>query len=639
MQKLYFLLFCFFNMHVYSQSYQWTWVNGDNTTNQNGNYGTQGVASFSNKPGSRYLPLMWSDASGNIWLLGGYGFPATGTTANDLNDLWEYNTSTGIWTWISGSNAISQYSNYGTRGVPSTTNYPGGREQSATTVDANGNFYYFGGRGFAVSGARNSLNELWKYKPSTGEWTWITGKNGGGQFGSYGTLGVANSTNVPGARVSSGLWMDASGNFWVFGGYGKNDNTSNPPDDLNDLWLYNPTTDQWTWVGGSSSQEQPGTYGTKGTASSSNSPGGRSGYAYWTDASGNFWLFGGNGYDANGTSGELNDLWKFNPTTRQWTWVSGDNTVNQNGVYGTKGLSASSNKPGSRDGVLGWNDPNGNFYIFGGQGYPSSGGGVYATLDDIWKYNPTSNQWTWLAGDNTSGSAGNYGTKGTTSPSNIPPSRDYGGAGKDNSGNLYVFGGAISGGYGNDLWKFSAFSTLPIRFLQFSGKKLNDHIQLTWSTADEINSKFYIIERSFNGRNFDSIGMVHAMSNSRNIYTYTDSWMGQKSYYRIKEVDIDGSFEYSSIVEVQISDLTDIDFKFKQNPVSGPLLVTIQSNISSQTTLQVFNSSGLSIFSKIIYLPKGTTSYQLDTHAFTKGYYFFTLYCQNKNISKSFVKQ
>ena len=55
----------------------------------------------------------------------------------------------------------------------------------------------------------------------------------------------------------------------------------------------------------------------------------------WTDAAGNFWLFGGNGYDSAGTSGYLNDLWKY--SAGQWTWMGGSNVVNQQGTYGTQG--------------------------------------------------------------------------------------------------------------------------------------------------------------------------------------------------------------------------------------------------------------------------------------------------------------
>ena len=77
---------------------QWTWESGSNALDANGNYGTQGAASASNVPGARYDSSSWTDASGNLWLFGGYGYDLTGG-AGYLNDLWRYTPGTGQWIW------------------------------------------------------------------------------------------------------------------------------------------------------------------------------------------------------------------------------------------------------------------------------------------------------------------------------------------------------------------------------------------------------------------------------------------------------------------------------------------------------------------------------------------------------------
>ena len=59
--------------------------------------------------------------------------------------------------------------------------------------------------------------------------------------------------------------------------------------------------------------DQKGVYGTEGMPAPANIPGARWDAISWTDSSGNFWLFGGGGYDVNGTDDLLNDLWKFTP--------------------------------------------------------------------------------------------------------------------------------------------------------------------------------------------------------------------------------------------------------------------------------------------------------------------------------------
>jgi hypothetical protein len=97
----------------------------------------------------------------------------------------------------------------------------------------------------------------------------------------------------------------------------------------------------------------------------------------WTDSLGDLWLFGG-----TDTPDEFNDLWEFNPSSKEWTWMSGSSTGNANSVYGDPGTPAPGNAPGGRYGAVGMPlDPNGNIWLFGGfttDGYPN----------DLWSYQP-----------------------------------------------------------------------------------------------------------------------------------------------------------------------------------------------------------------------------------------------------------
>jgi hypothetical protein len=106
--------------------------------------------------------------------------------------------------------------------------------------------------------------------------------------------------------------------------------------------------------------------------------------ALHTDASGNVWLFGGDGGDSAGNFGDLNDLWKFSAGQR--TWVSGANTVGQSGAYGPEGKASPENTPGARVHAVALTDSSGNVWLFAGGEVDSAGTSGY--LNDLWKYEP-----------------------------------------------------------------------------------------------------------------------------------------------------------------------------------------------------------------------------------------------------------
>jgi N-acetylneuraminic acid mutarotase len=364
----------FFNDLWEYSSGQWTWMGGSNSSNQAGTYGTPGMAAPGNVPGARCQAVSWIDQSGNFWLFGGLGLDSTGTSQL-LNDLWKY--SAGQWAWMGGSNFGDQSGAYGTQGKGAPGNIPGARSLAVSWTDASGNFWLFGGLGFDSAGTQSYLNDLWKY--SAGQWTWMGGSDVVNQPGTYGTKGMAAPGNAPGARIEAVSWTDPFGNLWLFGG------SPGPPGQFelfNDLWQY--SAGEWTWMAGSNTVDQYGTYGTEGTASSNNAPGGRVAAATWADSSGNLWLFGGDGFDSEGSLDYLNDLWKF--SAGQWTWMGGSNLVRQSGTYGTEGTAATVNVPGARFGEVGWIDRSGNFWLFGGDGRDSTG--AVGDLNDLWKYQP-----------------------------------------------------------------------------------------------------------------------------------------------------------------------------------------------------------------------------------------------------------
>ena len=360
------------------------------------------------------------------------------------------------WTWVSGDRNTHALSVYPAKGTSSPTAKPGAREGAMMWSGKDGGLWLFGGYGRDATGkVAGYLNDLWRFQPSTNEWTWVSGLDqlplAQSAPGNYGTLGVPAPDNLPPGRVSSKTWTDATGNLWLFGGTIVEMQADQGAEPMNDLWEFNVTAGMWTWMGGSNTPGHAGVYGIRGTPSKSNIPGTCSSGVSWTDSKAIFWLFGCSG----------NDLWKFDSTKQEWTWVSGSSSGIVGGVYGTLGTPSPNNVPGSRQDALGWSDENGNIWIFGGAGPNPSGPGFL--LNDLWEYQPSIDEWTWMGGSNTplaSGYPGNYGLLQSSPAESIPGSRYGALRWTDSKGNLWLYGGigndaAGSMGLLNDLWEFS----------------------------------------------------------------------------------------------------------------------------------------------------------------------------------------
>jgi hypothetical protein len=330
----------------------WTWMKGSYNSFQPGVYGVQGIPSVLNTPPAlESYPLTWVDSANNLWLYGGFGYCGSGFD-NELAALWKYDTGTNEWTWVNGSQQCHIPPDHGMLNIPDPSNTPGSRYQSSTAWRNHDTLFLFGGRNQNLFGTVYS--DLWKYDLSTNEWTWIKGPALPGQPGSYGTQGMPDSSNNPGARSSVSCWTDLNGDFWMFG--------SNYYPLVNDVWKYNPASNIWTWMGGSSSPSNPGNYLGVCSADTSQLPKAKqANSASWRDAYGFFYNFGG---------GDLlitySDLWAYCPERNKWVLINGSDSYNQPNHYGIQGVSDPANTPSSRFGSSSWIDSYGRLWLWGG---------------------------------------------------------------------------------------------------------------------------------------------------------------------------------------------------------------------------------------------------------------------------------
>lgn len=482
-------------------SNNWTWLRGNRYKINSGIYGTQGVADAESKPGGRHFAATCT-GNGKSYVFGGFGPDAT-QFGGYLNDLWEYDHSTGKWIWLKGSNLVDQSPSYGTLGVPAATNTPAGR-YAAGIWYLNNKIYMFGGYGMALSGSSKTYyNDLWEFDLSTGNWTWIKGDNNN-PTAVWGTQGVAAAGNKPAPRMHPITWVE-NNKLYMFGEFG-----------YNDIWQFDPATNNWTWLKGDPWNFGSATYGTKGVEAPGNNP---SGQARRTAAYGNnkLYLFSEN------NAGYYNLLWRYDMTTNNWTWLNGTTVKNTPGNYGTKGVAAATNSPGGRYSPASWvfNDK---YYVYGGFGYAASGAPGH--LSDLWEYDPATNYWTWISGDSSTNKRASAGVTGVPNTNNSPGARVES-SGWVYDGKLFLFGGVgfmLNGSpagpnYENDLMYATIQTCTPVTPSITISASANPacagtNISFTVSTANEGTGPSYQWQ-AFDGSTWNDIsGEVNATYSS-----------------------------------------------------------------------------------------------------------------------------
>jgi hypothetical protein len=129
---------------------------------------------------------------------------------------------------------------------------------------------------------------------------------------------------------------------------------------------------------------------------------------------------------------------------------------------------------------------------------------------------------------------------------------------------------------------------LPVNFAGFYAKKLSIGVALIWNVGTEDNVQGYDVQKSTDGKTFNSIGFVTA--NHSSSYNFTDSKSVESAYYRIRSVDNDGKFMYSSIVSIT-GQQSSVVMKAFPTPVQTNL--TIQHNTADNNTrIEVYTADG-----------------------------------------------
>uniref|UniRef100_UPI004048E36E T9SS type A sorting domain-containing protein n=1 Tax=Roseivirga sp. TaxID=1964215 RepID=UPI004048E36E len=147
--------------------------------------------------------------------------------------------------------------------------------------------------------------------------------------------------------------------------------------------------------------------------------------------------------------------------------------------------------------------------------------------------------------------------------------------------NTVTFAGATA--FGDFYAMDDTNERLPIVLLSFKAKPNLEAVELEWVTGGEVNNQFFTIERSGNGLDFEPVLFVEGAGNSTELLTYTvvdDAPLLGRSYYRLKQTDFNGQFEYSEIVSVIFEGSSTFDFGMMSNPINQGEMVVIWKTTS-----------------------------------------------------------
>lgn len=144
-------------------------------------------------------------------------------------------------------------------------------------------------------------------------------------------------------------------------------------------------------------------------------------------------------------------------------------------------------------------------------------------------------------------------------------------------------------------YRFSVSAPLPVNLEYFSAQKQNKSVELRWATAQEVNSKEFVIERSANGRDFTPLTKVTAAGNSAQSHAYSvvdDKPLAGSNYYRLRSVDKDGQSTVSRIIRVVFD--KQVVVTYAPNPAKSTLVINV-IEAKEPVTVQLMDAQGKAV--------------------------------------------
>jgi len=191
----------------------------------------------------------------------------------------------------------------------------------------------------------------------------------------------------------------------------------------------------------------------------------------------------------------------------------------------------------------------------------------------------------------------------------------------------------------------SSFTPLPIELLSFDAvlNREESRVELSWTTASEINNDYFTVERSAEGLDFESVAIVPGAGNSSQRLYYTandDNPYYGISYFRLKQTDYDGKYAYSDVIAINYLLKNEYNIGIYPNPSDGSFYIDIKGNKDEEVLVVVQDVLGKEYYSKVIILDEGGSILAMDpSEKLRPGVYMITATSKNSIYKRKIVIQ
>ena len=204
-----------------------------------------------------------------------------------------------------------------------------------------------------------------------------------------------------------------------------------------------------------------------------------------------------------------------------------------------------------------------------------------------------------------------------------------------------------AGGYDAFLSAFINNGTLSVKLTDFSVHRIKNNAIVNWTTAQEINTERFEVERQVASSQWRVVGSIKSIGNSNTFrnYQFTDNIQSainnqqQTIYYRLRIIDTDGSFSYSKIVSINLDEEAEENISVFPNPFDETVFIKVASISNQQAKITLRDITGKIISTEHFGITSGLTLHSLnDMAALQNGLYFLTIELNGKVQTIKIVK-